>query len=299
MASSETEMISDFGSWRVVVINSWKELRDRAENLLAPNPASANFAFRGQSFVGWSLLPSLPRRLINGLSDENADTVERLALSEFRSQAHLYVDPSLLQAIVSSGRRLEWWSLMQHHGAPTRLLDWTLSPFVGAYFAAEDVSDRDGVVFVAQVPSVMMGYTTAGGIKDGQKKDVDKDAPKLVSFWEPSRKTQRLIVQQGIFSVCTHLLSSHDAVLDQQCKGMAALERWIIPAKLKPELLLQLRHLNISAQSLFPGVDGLGRSVTELLSLGLSGFAGLAGRVGISAFGFGYRDDEERDRVFW
>ncbi|PWV99854.1 FRG domain-containing protein [Hoeflea marina] len=88
--------------------------------------------YRGQSNFGWELKPSVMR--LNGHEAENRIFSELMveAPSEFRND-HLMFD-KLVRA--------------QHYGLPTRLLDVTLNPLVGLYFACneEEHHDEDGVV---------------------------------------------------------------------------------------------------------------------------------------------------------
>ncbi len=84
-------------------------------------PASDPVWFRGQAKAPWGLKPSLAR-IPGGL------TVEQVLVKRFKQNAFL---------LLSSRPQTEseWLFVMQHHGVPTRLLDWTESPLVGIYFA--------------------------------------------------------------------------------------------------------------------------------------------------------------------
>src|SRR6266487_3529676 len=95
-------------------------------------PAAAPFAFRGQPNAASDLKPSLARIMPAGTTPARAVEIESHLLAEFRAQAHLHVAPTDLPDLRDT---LAWLTLMQHHGAPTRLLDWTKSPYVAAYFA--------------------------------------------------------------------------------------------------------------------------------------------------------------------
>lgn len=112
----------------------------------SPSNEGTHYWFRGQSNSSWQLRPSLYRITQNlNLSDQQAIELETAALAEFRSKAHLFVDSSLLDKVTTLPC---WWALMQHHGAPTRLLDWSTSPYVAAYFAAQqDGSGEPGAVW--------------------------------------------------------------------------------------------------------------------------------------------------------
>jgi len=165
---------------------------------------------------------------------------------------------------------------MQHHGAPTRLLDWTASPYVAAYFAVEKDPKKDGAIYVVQ-PALL--YQTYGGVPSYPDEDFQKtirtpSAQDRVYFFWPDYRTERFRAQQAQFSFNSNILGQHDATfiasLTQAAKQnptLTVFEQWIIPSGNKPEFLKHLRIMNVASHALFPGLDGLGRSLTELVRL--------------------------------
>ena len=90
--------------------------------------------FRGMPNNKFSMQTSLERVLIDaGIELMEAPGIERQLLKEFKRRAHFYLDP-----LPAPEDILGWLALMQHYGAPTRLLDWTYSFFVAAFFALRD-----------------------------------------------------------------------------------------------------------------------------------------------------------------
>src|SRR5205823_7935870 len=76
-------------------------------------------------------------RVCSGMDKSVWKRVEQHLLRQFQRRLHQYVS-----VIPEVDDTLEWLALMQHHGAPTRLLDWTKSPFVAVYFAVETATAR-------------------------------------------------------------------------------------------------------------------------------------------------------------
>jgi hypothetical protein len=111
--------------------------------------AQAGWAFRGEVSARWPLVSSLTRRLQTFCEDRTLWPLrEERALRVFRRKAHIYLsDRSALQD------DLRCLALMQHHGAPTRLLDFTKSPYVAAFFALEDAVD-DAAVYALNTPAL-------------------------------------------------------------------------------------------------------------------------------------------------
>src|SRR5262245_8791541 len=87
--------------------------------------------FRGHASAKWTLKNTLERRTPPG---ESRSVFERFVVHQFKRRAHHYLASHHLPK-----KDGDWIALMQHFGAPTRLLDFTRSPFVAAYFAFEEL----------------------------------------------------------------------------------------------------------------------------------------------------------------
>ena len=171
-----------------------------------------------------------------------------------------------------------WLSLAQHHGLPTRMLDWTYSPFVALHFVTQDVElfNVDGVVWcVDYVATHKLAPPKLRKVLKDEQADVftaeilqrvapslpqlDKLTPRgnpFVLFLEPPSLDDRIVNQFALISK----MSSPAAHLDDWLPRHEKLWRKIIvPAELKWEVRDKLDQANITERTLFPGLDGLSR----------------------------------------
>jgi len=165
---------------------------------------------------------------------------------------------------------------MQHYGAPTRLLDWSLSPYVAQYFAVERDWDSDGVVWGFAISDLRKQMKHKHGA-DNATNDASlrglfdsPTAPAHVSVVSSVRYSERMSRQQGLFTLCTDIMADHAQAIGQCLpseEGRAQSFKFVILKAAKPDFSRRLRRLNITALSLFPGPDGLGRSLAEVVRL--------------------------------
>lgn len=255
-------------------IDTWNSLKTQFRRLAAALRPLTRYIFRGQADESWSLEPTILRYAKEGSADTGRVlAVEQAARKIFESQASLHISDSILRHVSTD---LGWWTLMQQYRAPTRILDWTVSPYVAAYFAAESYSDRPGAVWAIHVPTlqnVMKKRIEAGGIEIKHRKTfLDPLAQDILLAREFPTKTDRMVAQQGAFTVCTNVLADHAEVLDEvmpENREHMVFQKYTFPPDQKPFMLHELSQMNITAASLFPGVDGLGRSIAELVRLGM------------------------------
>ncbi|MFN9623942.1 MAG: FRG domain-containing protein [Cyanobacteriota bacterium] len=252
-------------------LKTWSEIRDYLQFFVS------DWCFRGQRDSAWGLKTSLERattRIPNVMA-------EHTVLRHFTRNAHNY-----LQAHHIPVDLLEWFALMQHHGAPTRLLDMTTSPYVACFFAVENSLDETGSSAVwavdenwcqqqgrdvirkhlANDPHYSNYKVRSYVWKDLEfRKIFEQERIPLVMPAEPYRRNERLTIQSGLF-LCpgdpNKGFEGNFGEYDQKSLSKHLI-KVVIPNKLRVEILTDLYHMNINRATLFPGIDGFSQSLKQ------------------------------------
>jgi hypothetical protein len=221
-----------------------------------------NFAFRGVSDYRYKLPTSLNRL-------DNPE-IERHLIRNFRK----YANPEFERM----KDEWHWLALGQHHGLPTRLLDWTYSPHVALHFATNETDryDKHGAIWcldyvqahemlpqqlrylLSQEGSFV--FTTellsrfAANVEEFDQKSKNQISRDFVLLLEPPSFDARIVNQFGLFS----MMSSPSLLLHSWLENYPRLyRRLIIPAKLKLHIRDKLDQSNITERVLIGGLDGL------------------------------------------
>jgi hypothetical protein len=194
---------------------------------------------------------------------------EQHLLRNFRKYAHRDAVPGDIV--------WNWLALAQHHGLPTRLLDWSFSPYVGLHFVTEhtDRYDVDGLLWCFDyarlaelLPEPLRRILDAEGSDVFTAEMLSRVAPSLEKLkeiagdepfpicLEPPSLDDRIVNQFALFSLMSDPTTRHDDWLRHHpdlCRKI------VIPAALKWEVRDKLDQANITERVLFPGLDGLSR----------------------------------------
>lgn len=251
-----------------IKVKSWMELMEALYDIpkTSLQRHRSDYVYRGVADQSWKLETSLMR-----LGGDYVN-VERPLLRSFRK----YAEPGAIPAETLWVRL----SVAQHHGLPTRLLDWTLSPKVAAHFATfeQEHYDKDAAIWcinVVEARSILpdtledvlkreyaylFSVEMLEFIPSLEKFDSYKSAGtgdgSFVLFFEPPSLDARIINQGAIMSV----MPGATLVLSDFLESHPALcHRIIIPKELKWEVRDKLDQDNVTERMLFPGLDGLSR----------------------------------------
>ncbi len=241
-------------------IKSWIELQEAVfADSLRPRIQRhrSQFVFRGA--------PRVSHTLDTSLQTGGFVAHERHLLTSFRKYA--------VESAVHGDSVWNWLSLAKHHGLPTRLLDWSYSPYVAMHFATANFNqfDDDGAIWCVdyQKTNELLPPPLQQILKNEDANifttellnsvantlpDFDALGTDFVVFFEPPSLDERIVNQFALFS----LPSSAKLSLEELLKRREAMyRRIIIPAALKWEVRDKLDQANITERVLFPGLDGL------------------------------------------
>lgn len=248
---------------REIRVESWADLNERlyegAFNAQIGRTRSP-FVYRGLADKNYSLTTSLMR--LGG----SYERMEPHLLRNFRKYAP--------RGVVEYDAVWNWLAVAQHHGLPTRLLDWTFSPNVAMHFVTADLAeyDRDGAIWMvdfvrahALLPDVLRATLRDEGSEVFTVEMLERSAPGLPAFGaldpenfllflEPPSLDQRIVNQFALFSVMSDPTVGFDAWAEAHSDLCS---RLVIPRELKWEIRDRLDQSNITERVLFPGLDGL------------------------------------------
>ena len=190
--------------------------------------------YRGLSRVDYELVPTLGRVRLK--KDDTYEGLEKRLLRTFKERALPFLD-------TTPRNDWEWLALAQHHGVPTRLLDWTRNPLVALYFCVRSDGNENGVIHVLKRPKQTLVDTE------------NAESPLAISSdpvrYIPSHVNQRIIAQNSLF---TFHPGEPDKPYDDEY-----LEKVVIPAKSRRLIKKELYYYGVHDASMFPGLDGLGK----------------------------------------
>ena len=249
--------------------------------------ANRLFLYRGESRMDYKLIPSVFReKTINDVTAKVylAKTTENDILKQFIKRAASYIT-------VDSDDYCTWLEYAQHFGVPTRLLDWTDNPLVALYFASSNNKDQDGKVYLlnSHVYVELMKSTASEvgfmGLENTVRNMIEGLIPGFPYpvVFRPYYIDKRMLAQESCFMVWGNKETPLDEIIvelegkgkvkcnvkvkDAEGKLLSCLEECeamshvVIPSDNKALILRELNTLGINQATLFPGLDGIGKSI--------------------------------------
>lgn len=258
---------------KTIKLNSWFEFKEQIDSMYA----EPDWIFRGQGNANWPLNSSIERM---GCSEDDEVKIVQI----FKAKAAVFSDKSNLP---DKDNNIEWLSLMQNHGAPTRLIDFTMSPYIAAYFAFEENTKYNRAVFcingnnlykktkeLLKIPEtekdVISDYELYSLLADEFGDFSNYDSYVNDSLFHnqltcvfPVRLgsyNKRSFSQISTFLCGANILIPFEALLGEMLSEDDYV-KFVFPGKIRNTVLYDLERMNISRATLFPDLDGFSKSL--------------------------------------
>lgn len=259
-------------TWRTRTLRTVAEV----ERVLAKLPRGG-WLYRGQAKDYGSLLPSIDRPPVPKMNRRDKLLLERHSIETYRSCAQSFGPGE------EAARKDDRIALMvlRHNGVPTRLLDWTGSPYVAAYFAAATHDGSPGEFWAFD----SRRYKARGEQQWRDQRETTWDGSGDPEKWEPATAFRdsytadwficmfyppgfpRQAAQDGYYTMTAQFGTDHANSIARLVDS-AARERYVITPPLKKRLRQILRdNYGVWRGSLFP--DSAGAAETALAEFDL------------------------------
>jgi hypothetical protein len=271
-------------------VNSWRDLDDAIAD---PGIGShehrvhSSLVFRGLARSSYRNVSSLAR-----LSGEYRK-LERHLIRNFRKYAHREAP---------GPTTWDWLSLAQHHGLPTRLLDWTFSPYVALHFATASWADEEALLLAVDADGAhdllpdplreLLGRESAlvftTGMLAEHAADLDefnelgRGEDPFVLFFEPPSLDERIVNQAAVLSAMSDPTFQMEDWMEAHPDLWCA---WRIPPEVKAEVRERLDQANVNERVLLPDLDGLAAWLRRYYSPGVIEDAVLRGGASMDGAG--------------
>ncbi|MCQ2492020.1 MAG: FRG domain-containing protein [Lachnospiraceae bacterium] len=218
--------------------------------------------YRGHSDINWELIPSVQRAPYKDR--------EQFLANDFYMKASVTLHEKPDYRNYSA-----WLSIMRHYGLPTRLLDWSASPLVAAYFAVEswkEEPDVDGCIWVLS-PSALNSeegfneylysidsHTALQMIRPAFKAEYEPGNPNVkdsILACYPIENDLRIYVQQSAFT----LHNTNRKLID--VPGNDILRKIIIPKEAKERIFRELKLMGFSLSHIYPDASHIATELSE------------------------------------
>jgi hypothetical protein len=268
-------------SYTEFTFDNWKEIRDY---LISWNEhelnISENFLFRGHSDSTWELESTLERirpDLEDNFIKDWYIAAEKRSIENYKRAIKIFINDKENRYVSNDITQLEWLSIMQHHGAATRLLDVTSSPLIAAFFACTDVNCITKERCIWAIPlgtiDIKNKFTLKPKTDDVFQEIYDyyqnidimnKDEKPIIGYTFLNQLSERPFYQQGAFMYSmSNTVRFTNLLKNYYCPNtkLTKLTFKFSDRSDFADAINDLHKMNICYSSLFPGIDGYSKDI--------------------------------------
>ena len=260
--------------------NNWIELRNYLVSW-KENHTFENYVFRGHSKSSWELIPTLERIRPN-IEDCWMPSwyihAEELSVGNFQRAIHLFANQQQISNIYKPSNNIDWLSIMQHHGAATRLLDVSLSPLIAAFFAFADINNAISEKCIWALPLSIIDQKNESLVElktDDKFQELYEyyqdlkigsgDGKDMIGYSFLKNPSERPYHQQAAFIYSMSNKKTFSSLLGNYYDNhFTCAKKLILNITNRAQIadvINDLKLMNITYSSLFPGIDGYSKDI--------------------------------------